>query len=657
MGHHWRSLCRRRPFLSACAAIGVAAPLAAAPPRIDVPLGDHAVLQRDQIVVVTGSAAPHERLAVKLGAQRVDATADAQGQWRAELKPLKAGGPYRLDVTGAGGETTTLSDLLVGDVWLCSGQSNMEYPLKAALNGSALVESAADPQLRLLTMAQRVAFSPDTPLPERPSWSAATPESAADFSAACFLMVKALKAEQRVPMGAIDASWGGTQIRPWIPAQQARALPGMAEDADLLGLYHRDPPAAMARFARRWGAWWRGKSGDAVGSEPWNAPDKRSWHPVPRIAAWEDWGVPETADFNGTIWFRQGFDLPQAPKGAAELDLGGIDELDVAWVNGVPVGSSFGWGTARRYTVPASALRAGRNEIVVAVSDSWATGGMLGPAEDMQIRPAGEMPIALGNGWRYSVQKPDLGRAPRMPWESHAGLSTLYNGMIAPLGPIGLKGVAWYQGESDAGLPGYDSRMAALMAGWRQQFRAPALPFVIVGLANFGPLTGAPVDSGWAVVRDEQRKAAAGDGHAAIVTAVNIGERTDIHPANKNELAKRMARAAAVLAYSDERPASGPLAVRAVRDGDDVLISFVGITGRLNASSAPGPIGFELCGAGRCRFARARIEGDRIRLNGDGAAVEQVRYAWADAPIVNLFDDAGLPAVPFALGIEPRSER
>lgn len=639
---------------------GIAAALLAgagtawADPVILTPMSDHAVIQQGAPIVVTGRADPGEAIAVRLGDARANVRAGREGAWRAVLPAMQAGGgPLTLTATGRTA-TATMGDLLIGDVWLCSGQSNMEFETRATLNGGGIVAGSADPELRLLSMEHRVAFSPDTPLDPRPGWTAAGPDSVAGFSAACYLMVKQLRAERKVPMGAIDSSWGGTQIRPWIAIPDAARLPGMGEDAALLTLYQRDPAAGTARFAERWGTWWRGLSGEAAGQEPWNAPDRRQWKPVPQLAFWEQWGVPEMASLNATVWFRNIVTLP-AVGGDAVLDLGGIDELDTVWVNGVPVGSSFGWGNPRHYTVPARALKAGANEIVVAVTDSYGPGGMNGPAEAMKLTPAGGAPVPIGSGWRYSIAtEPGATAVPRVPWESHGGLSTLYNGMIAPLGPIALKGVAWYQGESDVGKPGYDQRMAALMAGWRRQFGMADLPFLIVGLADYGSPPIAPTDSGWGVVRNEQRLAARNDGHAAIVTTVDIGERTDIHPANKNTLADRLARAARVLAYGDKGPASGPLIDGAAMQGSDVVLRFTGVTGALHAWSAAGPIGFELCGGGSCRFAEGRTQGDRVILKGDGRPVTRVRYAFADAPVVNTFDEAPLPVVPFEIDLGDR---
>ena len=624
-----------------------------ADPVILTPMSDHAVLQREAPITVTGRADPGEAITVRLGSARTTVRAGRDGAWRAVLPAMKAGGPYTLTATGKTA-TATMADLLIGDVWLCSGQSNMEFETRRTLNGDGIVGGSADDRIRLLSMEHKVAFSPDTPLQPRPVWAAAAPDSVKDFSAACYLMVRQLAADRKVPMGAIDSSWGGTQIRPWIASADAAPLPGNAEDAALLDLYQRDASAGAARFADRWGAWWRGLTGDAAGQEPWNAPDRRRWKPVPKASFWEEWGNADLSSFNGTVWFRKTVDLPAA-TGDALLDLGGIDELDTVWVNGVAVGSSFGWGSPRRYPVPARALKAGRNEIVVAVTDSYGPGGMNGPAAAMKLTPAGGAAVPIGTGWRYSVAtEPGAGNPPRTPWESHAGLATLYNGMIAPLGPIALKGVAWYQGESDVGKPGYDKRMAALMAGWRRQFASPDLPFLIVGLADYGAPPLAPTDSGWGVVRNEQRLAAKNDPHAAIVTAVDIGERTDIHPANKNTLAERLVRAANVVAYGDKGAASGPLVESAAMQGSDVVVRFAGVTGALHAWSAAGPIGFELCGGGTCRFAEGRVAGDRAILRGDGKPVTRVRYAFADAPVVNTFDEANLPVVPFEIELGAR---
>ncbi|MDR6114460.1 MULTISPECIES: sialate O-acetylesterase [unclassified Sphingomonas] len=644
-----RSGAGRRAILALALGAAIAWPvMAEARPRILTPMSAHAVLQRDRPIIVEGTADAGERVKVTLGGNSADATADRQGRWRATLPAMAAGGAaLTLTATGQDGATDAMDDLLIGDVWLCSGQSNMEYPTKQALNGEMLVKGAADDRIRLLDIAHHVGLSPEEALEKRPVWAAAAPASVADFSAACYLMVKDLAAKSRVPMGAIDSSWGGTKIIPWIPGIDARKLPGLAADVDLLALYARDHAAGLRAFGGRWGEWWRKASGTRAGQEPWNAPDRLNWTPVPKFSPWEDWGVPALADYNGLVWFRQGFDLAQAPTGDGVVELAGIDEMDTVWVNGVVVGATFGWGDWRRYTVPRAALRKGRNEIVVGLGDGYGPGGMFGPADRIRFTPAGGAPIPLGTGWRYSVYKRDDQSYPRSPWESHAGIGTLYNGMIAPLGPIGLKGVAWYQGESDVGRADYGDRLALLMAGWRRQFGDPALPFLIVQLANYGAPPVRIEDSGWAALRETQRLAVLRDPHSALATTVDIGVRNDIHPADKNELAKRLVFAQTHLEAGDRANASGPMIASATRGQSEVVLRFTGVQGALHAWSAAAPIGFELCGATACRYANATVNGSEVRLADARPGDVRVRYAWADAPVVNLYDEAPHPVVPF----------
>jgi sialate O-acetylesterase len=298
-------------------------------------------------------------------------------------------------------------------------------------------------------------------------------------------------------------------------------------------------------------------------------------------------------------------------------------------------------------------LKAGENEILVNIGDSWGVGGFQGPAEKLRLTLGSGAVKPLGESWEYSVVAGDVGSPPRAPWDSHAGVSTIYNAMIAPIGDFGFKGAAWYQGESDVGVPGYAQRMAAMMAGWRQQFDAPKLPFLIVGLANFGPPQVTPRVSGWAELRNEQRLAAVRDPNAALVVAMDLGERADIHPPNKQEVGRRLARAARALAYGGKEPA-GPDVVRARRTPQGVVLEFRGVTGRLNSWSGNRAIAFELCGETQesCRFADAFVEGTTVRLPDDGRPATRVRYAWADTPITNLYDEVPLPPPPFEVRVE-----
>jgi sialate O-acetylesterase len=601
------------------------------------------------MIPVWGSAAPGERLTVTLGGATRSVVAGKDGAWRADLPAMAAGGPYRLEVTGQGGARAAAEDVLIGDVWLCSGQSNMELPLTRVLNNDAEIAGASDPELRILTVPKKTAIAPAAQFGAPVAWSAVTPQTIPGFSAACYFMARELRRSEHVPVGAINASWGGTAIRSWLDEAASRALGG--EDADLLALYRRDPAAANARFGARWQAWWRGRGA----GEPWRDSGALAWKPMPKIAYWETWGDPAFTSFNGMVWARKTVTLTaEEAARPAMLSLGVIDEIDETWVNGVAVGNSFGWDAARDYKLPSGLLHAGANEIVVNLFDAYGYGGFQGPAGTLRLTLDGAAAKPLGEGWSYAVAPAGVGDPPRPPWDAAAGLSLIHNGMIAPLGPFGFKGVAWYQGEADAGAAaGYAVKLGAMMAGWRRELEAPALPFLIVSLANYGEPSTEPRASGWAEIREAQREAVAKDGHSAIVVAMDLGDRLDIHPANKQEVGRRLARAARAIAYGANEPPSGPEIVGAARTPRGIVLTFRGVTGRLRAWSGDRALAFELCAETQesCRYADAIAEGTTVRLADDGRPATRVRYAWGEAPVVNLYDEAPLPAGPFEVPI------
>jgi len=627
---------------------------AAAAPTLDPLFTDHAVIQRDRPIHVRGRAGPGERVTVTLGPASASATANRSGDWTVTLPAMRAGGPLSLIATGRDGSVTA-SNILLGDVWLCSGQSNMEWPLRRAMGGDEAIASSGDRQLRILTVPQRTGFGPERSLSPDVRWEVASPDSVKEFSAVCYGMARDLRAAAKVPIGAIDSSWGGTRVRPWIDEASMHALGDT--DAPLLAIYRRDPTAAAKQFGEAWGAWWRQTTGEAAGQEPWRSSRRRKWSPFPTLGYWEQWADPAFASFNGNVWARKRFTLtPGEANKRATLTLGVIDETDVTWINGVPVGADFGWSQERNYKVAPGALKAGENELVVFIGDSWGAGGFAGPAEKLRLAFVDGSSKPLGDGWEYSVERRTLANPPHAPWESHTGLSTTYNAMIAPLGPLGLKGAAWYQGESDVGVPGYNQRLAALMASWRRQFGDPKLPFLIVTLSTFGKPTSAPVASGWAEVIDQQRRAAAADSSAALVVATDLGDAGDLHPPNKLDVGRRAALAARKLAYGEE-VAAGPVPVAAELDkGRNVIgVGFSGGSGVLRPLSGE-PIGFELCGDAQetCRYARARLVASApvVEIELDGKPATRVRYGWADVPIMNVYDEALLPIPPFELRIK-----
>lgn len=602
---------------------------------------DHAVIQRDAPVRIGGDAPAQARVTGHLGSAVAETRADAQGQFVLTF-PARPASAAAVDlVVEAAGQSVARHDLLVGDVWLCSGQSNMEFPLARALNGGTEASTAADPQLRLLEVPKVTAVLPRRSFGRSATWAASAPDSVPNFSAACYFMARDLRRALNIPVGAIHASWGGSRLNPWLSPHAATGLYGAGALAPLRQ-FADDPLGAVGAFAVEWAAWHRGAAGPG---EPWLHPETLAWQPVPQISPWLSWtGTPLATHPTGTVWLRRAITLTRAQAAAgAVLNLGVIDDLDMTFVNGRAVGNTFGWAISRAYRVPPAYLREGVNEVMVAVTNTYDNGGFTSPPEALSLQIGTGETLALRDGWQFSIS-PAQTYPPRPAWDANGGIGVMHNGMIAPLGPISLKGVAWYQGESDVGIPGYLARLTALIGGWRALFGAD-LAVSVVQLANFGSPGLAPTHSAWAALRDDQRRVAAAQPRAALVSAIDIGERSDIHPANKLALGQRLALAARGIAM--------PMPVSATREGTTIRVRFSGIEGGLHAWSGPDPLGVELCAAGDagCRYVRATIDGDSLILPLDGQGVTRVRYAWADSPVVNLFDGRALPVPGFALEV------
>lgn len=623
---------------------------------------DHAVLQRDQPIRVWGHARPGDALKIDFAGKRANASADADGNWEARLPALQAGGPYTLTVSSADGARQTVNDVLMGDVWLCSGQSNMELPVWRALDAQSEIAGASNDRIRLLSIPQSGSAKVRDTFSGQVQWRTTTPESVRDFSAACFYYARELQKTVDVPMGLISAAWGGTGIRAWISSPALRATGAYDDELEVLALYADDPVAAAARWGQIWGRWWKQRADVAPGDEPWSVGYKagNEWHAAPReLGAWERWGVPELTAFDGMLWYRSSVKLSvQQSTQDAVLVLGPADEMDVTWINGLAVGSTYGAGTAREYPIPRGVLHAGDNSVVVNVLDTYREGGLAGPASAHALRFKDGSRVPLDGEWRYRAVRSSES-PPRAPWETAGGLSTLYNGMIAPIGRYGLRGVLWYQGESNIGDGAhYADLLRVLRNDWRAHFGAE-LPMLVVQLAGYGPAQSRPGESGWAMLREAQRQAVREDTNSALVVTIDIGDHYDVHPPNKQEVGRRLARAARHVIYGEKSlPSSGPVPHLGEHVGDAVVVTFDGNTGDLVGQGADGPIGFELCGVqpDTCRYANAKASGNTVTLRAPTAReATRVRYCWADGPVCTLFDGANLPAGPFELPIPSTS--
>jgi sialate O-acetylesterase len=634
---------------------GVAA--APAPLLLNALFQDHAVLQRDRPVPVWGDAKAGDQLTVSFNGVTIRARADASGHWRGTLPAMAAGGPYSLSARAQSGAARTIADVLVGDVWLCSGQSNMELPVSSTLNADHEIAGSTNNLIRVLTVAHASSPTALKDFAAPVTWAAAEPSAIRGFSAACYYFARELQKTVAVPMGLIHSSWGGSSIETWFSDAGLRVLGGFDDRLDLLRLYARDPIAGNQGLADMWQGWWRAHA--PAGSQPWKSAvaNVENWRGVPEpMRDWKTWGVPELANHDGMVWFRRSVSLTAAQAAeTASLSLGAIDEVDETWVNERAIANSFGWGTPRTYPLPAGVLHAGENSIVVNVLSTWDAGGMYGPKEEMALRFADGSSAPLGGDWRYQFVPESMGYPPRAPWESIGGLTSLHNGMIAPIEPYALRGVLWYQGESNAGNAGqYQKLLTGLMNDWRREFGAD-LPFLVVELPNFGVLPAAPAASDWASLREAQRRTVANDTHSALVVTIDVGDRSELHPPNKQEIGRRLARAARHLVYGEAVSPSGPRPGGAQRGPAGIVVEFVDVEGKLVTYSASKPIGFELCGATQasCRFVDATVQSEHEVLldAGHDPAPTRVRFCWGGAPVCNLSDQSGLPAGPFEIEI------
>ncbi len=629
-------------LLAACAAQAVELP------RI---FADGMVLQRDRAIPVWGQANPGARVTVEFAGHSVAATADGQGAWRVELPAQKAGGPYVMRIDD-GSAPRMLGDVLVGDVWLASGQSNMEWPLSQAADAQAEIARATDPMIRHFKVPKSWSGQPEKQLAGG-EWLASSPQVAGDFSAVAHLFARELrKRDRNVPVGIVDSTWGGSRIEAWMDAQ-ALGLDAQQVEARSRELREADE-RALAQTQRNLARWTL--PADDAGWQAADA-DESQWVPIKAPALWESVGWNGV---DGVAWYRGTFTLSAAEaKAGVVLGVGRIDDSDVTWVNGVQVGETrMQYNLPRRYQVPVGALRAGVNHVAVRVSDFGGGGGIHGDASELFVQPRGGAARPLDGAWKFRVAS---ATTVALIDDKNQHPTLLYNRMIHPLQPYPLRGVIWYQGESNAGTvqdaTRYREQFQALIRQWRTQWNAPQLPFLWVQLANFG--SGADrvdalgnVESPWAVLRESQSAALALPA-AAQAVAIDIGDSGDIHPLNKQDVARRLALGARHV-FGETLVYSGPTYKAMKVEGNRAVLSF-DLHGSALAVRGGGAVvqGFEIAGAdGRFHPAQARIAGATVVVQGDAVSKPTaVRYAWRDDPKqANLVNREGLPASPFRAG-------
>ncbi|MEI8194919.1 MAG: sialate O-acetylesterase [Phycisphaerae bacterium] len=632
---------------------------------------DHMVLQQGLPVPIWGSAAPDAAIRVTFGTQRLSTKADPKGHWKIALSPLDASSkPAELVVTAAqsGGPETRLvcKDVLVGEVWIGSGQSNMEWPVSLSNDGAAEMAAANHPQIRLFTVPKRIASQPETDIPGGLGWLVCGPETVAPFSAVAYFFGRELHRRLGVPVGLINSSYGGTPAEAWTSREGILGEPGVRS---IVEDYERNLPQLknwQEEYQREFKAL-DDKTRDTVNlglARGWAGPAEPTgaeggeWKDMPLPGKWQ----ARNLNFSGILWFRKTVEVPAEWAGQdLQLSIGATDKSDVTYFNGTQVGSltmqerQDAWSVLRTYTVPGKLVKAGRTVIAVRVHSDKYDGGMTGPSKVMNLScPTSKNTtrIPLDGTWRYAVEANyglvKIPVAPPGPDNPNTPCC-LFNGMITPLLPYALRGAIWYQGESNADRARQHRILfPTLIKDWRRHWGLENLGFYFVQLANYMVTFDQPTESQWAELRESQTQTLSVP-HTGMAVAIDIGEANDIHPRNKQDVGLRLALSALYQTYGrKEIVPSGPLLREWKREGQTVRVSFNYAAGGLVCRGAE-VRGFAVAGPdGNFVWAKAVItDADVIVSSPTVPDPQAVRYAWADNPDCNLYNQAGLPAVPF----------
>jgi sialate O-acetylesterase len=622
-------------------------------------VGDNMVVQQGVPVRIWGKAAPGERVTVSMAGKSAAATAGADGRWEVRIGPFEAGGPHTMTV--AGRNTVTVRNVLAGEVWVGSGQSNMEWPLQDARNGAEEIAKATYPEIRLFTVAKRTSLTPLDDVEGR--WAVCSPDTVGSFSAVAYFFGRELHGRLGVPVGLIHSSWGGTPAEAWTSREALSAEPTLAPMVVALDASAKDLPSAMARYQAEQRAWAEknlardaGNKGLGLGYAKPDL-DESGWEPMRLPQQWESAGL----DLDGAVWFRKTVDVPAAWAGKElTLAFGPIDDVDTTYFNGTEVGATgpetpSSWTVPRKYAVPGSLVRPGRNVVALRVFDHGGGGGFGGSTTDMALGPAGGEALPLSGEWRYKIEaaakvRPDFSTQPAAPLGAGNpnAPTVLYNAMLAPLTPYTIRGAIWYQGESNADRAvQYRTLFPAMIRDWRRAWGEGDFPFLFVQLANWQPRKPEPSESGWAELREAQTMTLALPA-TGMAVAVDIGEADDIHPRNKQDVGRRLALWALAKTYGRDVEHSGPLYSSHAVEGNTIRVRFNHAKG-LRTSDGGEVEGFAIAGPDKkFVWAKARIGGDSVVVWSDAVSrPTAVRYAWADNPAANLYNGAGLPASPF----------
>jgi sialate O-acetylesterase len=644
-----KTISLRLPLLLVVAFLMVSAAASKAEVTLPRIFGSNMVLQQGIEIPVWGWANPGERVTVTLSKSTASVRTGRDGKWKVQLPRFEYGGPYTMTITGR--NRIIFDNVMIGEVWIASGQSNMEWPLAQSNQAEEEIAAASYPDIRLFQVPRAVAQLPEEDIASG-EWKACTPGNVANFSAVAYFFGRELHQKLNVPVGLIQSAWGGTVAETWISPETIENDPDFAEPLKKLRSMDMESyeQEQRDRLKQMFGGKLPTEDKGIIDGEPvWSAIDldDGDWKSLVVPKYWEEQGY---AQIDGVAWYRKEIKLTEEQSQSnVTLHLGKVDDSDITWVNGIEVGKTEGpHDEDRIYTIDAKHLRPGKNMLVVRVNDTGGNGGIWGDPKN-QFLAIGSEKVDISGDWKFRISKATLAAVNIGP-NSYPTL--LFNGMINPVVPYAIKGAIWYQGEGNASrAKQYQRVFPALINDWRQHWNQGDFPFLFVSLANFMKPAETPGESSWAELREAQTKTLSLPQTGMAVT-IDIGEAGDIHPRNKQDVGLRLSLNALKIAYDKDLVFSGPIYQSVEFKGDKAIVTFDHAGSGLIAKDRYGYLkGFTIAGAdNKFHWAQARITGEN-QVEVYAEEVKQpvaVRYGWANNPDdVNLYNAEGLPANPF----------
>lgn len=612
------------------------------------------VLQQQTNASLWGHATPNKAVSIKVSwavGKAFATKADANGNWLIKIPTPKYGGPYTIKISD--GDEVELKNILIGDVWICSGQSNMEMPFAGwgkINNYEQEIKDANFPNIRLLQLEHVTSKKPlDDATVSLNGWNECSPATIPTFSTTAYFFAREVFKKTGIPIGLIHTSWGGTIAEAWTSARSLKEMPDFKKAVEDL---ENTPEGDAEQVFKGQILDWKKELDD---KDPGYKNRGPIWQNATDLANWKNIYVPDRIEtlengFDGTFWLRYQFKMPASWVGqTVRLSLGEVDDDDIVWVNGEKVGETVGYAVARNYTIPNNVLKAGDNSLTVRVFDSGGDGGIFADASKLYLVNEKNEKISLVGDWKYRLgaNMKDMPRFPVDPKNPNQP-TLLYNAMIHPLLNFAIKGAIWYQGESNADRAyQYRTLFPKMIADWRSNFKQGDFPFYFVQLASFMAEENEPKPSAWAELREAQLKTLAVPNTGMAVT-IDIGDAKDIHPKNKQDVGKRLAYNALAKTYKMSVPFSGPLFKSVAIQGNEAVVSFTHGDG-IKSVDGKALKGFEIAGADqKFYWADAKIvNGNVIVSSREVAKPVAVRYAWANNPVCSLTNASGLPASPF----------